>query len=127
MKKKRNWIRQITISAAAIMLAAAMGGKAHAGTITFDGLPAGVFTSFTEGAFTVTALPGNPGDHPTIVNVGGADQNVVGDGNIFYSYGTAFVITETDGGLFSLNSIDVADLQNDRTVQSWHCGSGSRI
>jgi hypothetical protein len=124
----KNLTRQIAISAAAIALAAVMVGKASAEVITFDALPAGAFTTFTDGAFTVTANPGNPGDNPTIVNVGGTNQNVVVDGNLNDPFGTAFTVTETDGGLFSLNSVDVADLLNPGGGSEGGCaGGGLRI
>lgn len=112
-----------------ILLCAAAGVVAHAETITFDGQPAGQMTSgssFTEGDFTITALPGDPGDTALLVNVGSPNNNVFVDGNPYDVYGTVIQITLTNGGTFDLNSLDVADLNNGGGL-SVGCGSGYRI
>jgi hypothetical protein len=88
---------------------------AEANLITFDNQSTGVIKgSFTEGLFTISALPGGPpansSDTATIIDVGAPDYNVVVDGNDNDVYGTLLTISLTDGGLFSVNSIDVADL-----------------
>ena len=66
----KAFMRQLMLSAG-IGLFAAIGGHADAGTITFDTQPTGTFSSFMESGYTVTAIPGNPGDTSTISECGG--------------------------------------------------------
>ena len=117
-------MRRLAVSGA-LAFAVLMIGNASATLITFEGVPTGVMTSFTQGSFTITAVPsGNPGDEPTIVTVGGA--NVVIDGNNNDPFGSAFIITETDGGFFTLLGIDGANLNNSGPLLP-SCGAGVRI
>jgi len=123
----KDLVRQMMFSVAAIGLVAVLGGRADAGTITFDTQPTGTFSSFTEAGFTVTAIPGNPGDTSTIQNVGGTNQNVLVDGNPNDVFGTLTEITQTGGGLFSLVSLDVGNLDNPGSPIPVSPGSGFRI
>jgi hypothetical protein len=122
----KAFMRQLMFSAG-IGLFAAIGGHADAGTITFDTQPTGTFSSFTESGYTVTAIPGDPGDTSTIQNVGGANQNVLVDGNPNDVFGTLTEITRTGGGPFSLVSLQVANLDNPGSPIPVFPGSGFRI
>jgi hypothetical protein len=112
----KNYAQQVRFLMVAIGLVAGVTGQAKADILTFDGQPTGsiaVGASFTEGAFTITALAnGHPSDTTTIQNVGGTDQNVLVDGNPNDQFGTSTEITLTGGGEFSLISLDVANLDN---------------
>ncbi len=118
----------LTRTVAVIGLVCGLGQFAKADIIDFENQAPGQYSagySFTEGAFTVTALPGDPGNTMTIQDVGGSNGNVFVDGDIGDEYGTEIEITLTAGGTFDLNSLDVADLNNQGAGVG--CGSGTRI
>jgi hypothetical protein len=96
-------------------------------TITFDAQPTGAISSFTDGGFTIVGIPGDPGDEPTIQNVGAPNQNVVVDGNPNDGFGSLLEITKTGGGTFSLASLDVANLSNPGAPVEVSPGGGLRI
>ena len=87
----------------------------------------GAISSFTEAGFTISSAPGDPGDVATIQNVGAPNENVVVDGNPDNSFGTLLVIKKTDGGLFNLVSLDVANLSNPGSPIPVFPGGGFRI
>jgi PEP-CTERM motif len=116
----KNCAQQARFLMVAIGLVAGVAGQAKADILTFDGQPTGPIlagASFTEGAFTITALGnGHPSDTTTIQNVGGTDQNALVDGNPNDRFGTTTEITLTGGGEFSLISLDIANLDNSGSV-----------
>ena len=59
--------------------------------------------------------------------MGGTNQNVLVDGNPNDVFGTLTEITRTGGGLFSLVSLDVANLDNPGSPIPVSPGSGFRI
>jgi len=122
-----KFMRPAMFAAAASALVFGIGGYANAATITFDTQPTGVISSFTEAGYTISSPTGDPGDEATIQNVGAPNQNVVVDGNADDPYGTLLVIKKTGGGLFSLVSLDVANLDNPGSPISVFPGSGFRI
>src|SRR3954470_19276210 len=111
---RRNITRQIFLFAAAVAIAVWASARANADVITFDSQPVGQEPPngvLTEGLFGMWA-PGGPGGNTmTIKNIGGTHQNVTVDGNPTDETGTLFSIYLTGGGLFSLNSVDMADLR----------------
>jgi len=115
------------VSVMAIGLCATVAAPARANIITFNGQPTGTITSFTEDGFTIESTPGNPGDTSTLQNVGGTNQNVLVDGNPNDPFGTVTRITRTDGGHFSLVSLDVGNLDNPGSPLDVAPGSGLRI
>jgi hypothetical protein len=95
-------------------------------TITFDGQPTGpILAPFTENGYTITPIPGDPGDNVTIQNVGGANVNAIVDGQPSDVFGSQIVITRTDGGVFSLVSFDLANLNNPTGQPPFTVGTGS--
>ncbi len=125
----KSLLRQVVFWVAGIALAAVVAGPASAGVITFNSQPVGLMvagSSFTEAGFTVTAVPGDPGDEPNIVNIGGTNLNVAEDGNPNDVFGTELQITATGAGLFSLSSIDVGNLGTSGAIGVF-CGFGFRI
>ncbi|MFY9972052.1 MAG: PEP-CTERM sorting domain-containing protein [Roseiarcus sp.] len=122
-----NFARQVMFAAATAGLVFGIGSYAHAATITFDTQPTGAISSFTEAGYTISSVPGDPGDIATIVNVGAPNQNVVVDGNPNDVYGTLMVITKTGGGSFNLVSLDVANLDNPGSPIPVSPGGGFRI
>jgi hypothetical protein len=114
-------------AAATTGLVFGIGGYADAATVTFDAQPIGAISSFTEAGFTISSMVGDPGDVATIQNVGPPNDNVVVDGNPNDVFGSLLVITKTGGGLFSLVSLDVANLSNPGSPIPVSPGGGFRI
>lgn len=98
--------------AATAVVALSGFGAANASTVTLDlsGQPTGAIGTFTSNGYTVTPLPGDPGDQVNILNVGGS--NVLVDGAPADVFGSQMLITRTAGGTFNLVSFDLANLQN---------------
>ena len=65
-----NFARQVMFAAATAGLVFGIGSYADAATITFDTQPTAAISSFTEAGYTISSVPGDPGDIATIVNVG---------------------------------------------------------
>ena len=125
---RRNVTRQISL-AAALAIAVWTPAQANADVLTFDSQTVGQVapdTVITEGLFSMFAFGGASGNTMTIKNIGGTHQNVVIDGNPTDSDGTVFSIFLTDGGLFSLNSIDIANLRGGQS-NPISCGFSFRI
>jgi len=126
-----NVTRQISLFAAAVAIAVWAPPRANAAVITFDSQPVGQVapnTVITEGPFGMFAFGGPGGNTMTIQNIGGTHQNVAVDGNITDLNGTVFSIFLTGGGLFSLNSFDVANLHGGVGGGAARgCGGGPRI
>ena len=114
---------------AGVLCSVAWAGSAAADTITFSGLPTGLLTAgatYTEGAYTITVGPADPGDTTRVENVGGANGNVLVDGNPSDRFGSLTEISLTSGGLFDVTSLQVANLDDSGPV-SVNPGSGYRI
>jgi hypothetical protein len=113
-------------AATAALGAIALPAKATTINLDLSGLPTGPITSFTQGGYTITPLPGDPGDQVTVQNVGGT--NVLVDGQPNDVFGSEMLITRTAGGTFNLVSFDLANLDNPGGgVVSVGSGSGFRV
>ncbi len=87
------------------------GAGASTTTLTFDSLPAGDITSFTEDGYFITWNNYPDTNYAAAVqNVGGSNQNVVVDGNPANVLGAQLLITRVDSGTFRLLALDIANL-----------------
>jgi hypothetical protein len=105
---------------------AAMAISANATTITFDALPTGDLpanVAYTEGIYTITAFASSGGT-VEVVDLGGARGNVIEDNNAGDFAGTSFRVTRTDGGIFSVDSIDVGNTVSGYSTDTT-CSGGS--
>lgn len=102
------------MAAAAICLVASVTGRAQAQspyTLSFQSQPLGQLNSYTDGGYTITVLPGDPGNIVNVQNVNGTNALVDGDPNDVY--GSQIQITSTNGAAFNLLSFTLANLAND--------------
>ena len=95
-------------------------------TLSFQSQPLGPLNSYSDGGYTISVFPGDPGDTVSVQNVNGT--NALVDGNPNDVFGSEIQITSTNGAAFNLLSFSLANLANDPggpfSVQT---GEGFRI
>lgn len=91
----------------ALGLAAALAGPAAAATITFDSQSRGPFGTLDEAGFTLTWV--GFGDRQRVTTQAGGNR-FLEDSRPRNGFGAEVIIARTDGGLFSLASLDIANL-----------------
>jgi hypothetical protein len=108
----------LVVGLVAGLLGIAGQAKATTTTLTFDDMSLGIYAPFeTPEGFLISAHDPNPIYAQSVIDVGGANQNVIHDGtpNV---YGSALQITRTDGRDFTIVSAQFADL--DPSTGSWY-------
>ena len=104
-------MRKFSLLVLVVVFGWSSGAGALTTTLTFDSLPAGDITSFTEGGYFITWNNYPDTNYAAAVqNVGGSNQNVVVDGDPANVLGTQLFITRVDSGTFRLLSLDIANL-----------------
>jgi hypothetical protein len=102
---------------------------ATAAIINFESLTPGLQTGGTfpvEAGFYIFMEISNFGDDADIVNIGGVHGNVLEDGRPSDPFGSVITISLVGGGLFNLNSVDIANFGT--VVQGFTpCRLGPRI
>ena len=102
------------ITTAAICLSAGLTCEALAQTpytLSFQSQPLGPLNGYSDGGYTISIFPGDPGDTINVQNVNGT--NALVDGNPNDVYGSEIQITSTNGAAFNLLSFTLANLAND--------------
>ena len=96
-------MRKFSLLVLVVVFGWSSGAGALTTTLTFDALPAGDITSFTEGGYFITWNNYPDTNYAAAVqNVGGSNQNVVVDGDPANVLGTQLFITRVDSGTFRL-------------------------
>ena len=95
-----------------ILFSLIFSSPAFATTLTFDQLPTGVLSEFTQDGYFISWHGYPNGTYAqAVLNVGGDNQNVIVD-NSADGAGTALSIRRIDGSTFSVVSADIANLGN---------------
>jgi len=90
------------------LMAVGLRDAAAETVLTFDSQPTGPYDLLTESGYNLTWV--GYGDRQTVVDVGGANGNVLMDGGLLNALGAEVILTRVDGGAFNLHSLDVANL-----------------
>ncbi len=98
-------LKQLSLITATVAVITGLAEQAKAATLTFQTQPLGPFTTLLDSGFQ---LDYTAGDLQVVDSLGG--NNVLLDSNATNPFGALISITRVGGGLFNLESLDIANL-----------------